>query len=83
MPTTSLGMEIPDGKMLIRELMEHMTRPHLVHTHSWEVGDLVIWDNRCTLHRGRPYDEANHRRDLRRATIEDDDPAMVHQFAAE
>lgn len=78
-----LGMEVPDGKMLIRELMEHMTQPHLVHTHTWAVGDLVIWDNRCTLHRGRPYDEARHRRDLRRATVEDDDPAMVHRFAAE
>lgn len=77
-----LGLEIPDGKMLIRELMEHMTRPHLVHTHTWAVGDLVIWDNRCTLHRGRPYDEARHRRDLRRATVEDDDPTMVHRFAA-
>lgn len=72
-----VGMEIPDGKMLIRELLEHMTQPHLIHTHTWAVGDLVIWDNRCTLHRGRPYDEALHRRDLRRATVEDDDPAMM------
>ena len=72
-----IGMEVPDGKMLIRELMEHMTQPHLIHTHTWEVGDLVIWDNRCTLHRGRPYDEANHKRDLRRATVEDDDPTMM------
>ena len=77
-----LGMEIPDGRMLIRDLMEHMTQPHLIHTHIWSVGDLVIWDNRCTLHRGRPYDEANHRRDMRRATVEDDDPAMEHRFAA-
>ena len=78
-----LGLEVPDGKMLIRELMEHMTQPHLIHTHTWAVGDLVIWDNRCTLHRGRPYDEAKYRRDLRRGTVEDDDPAMIHQFAAE
>ncbi len=77
-----LGMEIPDGRMLIRDLIEHMTQPHLIHTHTWAVGDLIIWDNRCTLHRGRPYDEANHRRDMRRATVEDDDPAMEHHFAA-
>ena len=77
-----LGMEVPDGKMLIRELLEHMTQPHLIHTHTWEVGDLMIWDNRCTLHRGRPYAEANHRRDMRRATVEDDDPATVHRFEA-
>lgn len=77
-----LGMEIPDGKMLLRELVEHCTQPDFIYTHVWEVGDLVIWDNRCTLHRGRPYDEANHRRDMRRATIMDDDPAMVHRDAA-
>ena len=66
-----VGMEVPDGKMLLRELIEHCTQPHFIHTHTWQVGDLMIWDNRCTLHRGRPYDEANHRRDMRRATIED------------
>ncbi|MEM6622174.1 MAG: TauD/TfdA family dioxygenase [Pseudomonadota bacterium] len=76
-----LGMEVPDGKMLLRELMEHATQREFVHTHTWEVGDCVIWDNRCTLHRGRPYDEANYRRDMRRATVEDDDPAMVHKAA--
>ena len=77
-----IGMEIPDGRMLIHDLIEHMTQPHLIYTHKWQVGDLVIWDNRCTLHRGRPYDEANHRRDMRRATVEDNDPAMEHRIAA-
>ena len=77
-----LGMEIPDGKMLLRELIEHATQPQFVYTHRWAVGDLVIWDNRCTLHRGRPYDEANHRRDMRRATVEDPDPAMEHRQVA-
>ena len=77
-----LGMEVPDGRMLILDLMEHMTQPKYIYTHTWEVGDLVIWDDRCTLHRGRPYDEANHRRDMRRATVEDDDPAMEHRFEA-
>ena len=69
-----VGLPVPDGRMLIRDLIEHATQPHLVHTHTWQVGDLVIWDNRCTMHRGRPYDEAKHRRDLRRATIQDDGP---------
>lgn len=77
-----LGMEVPDGKMLLRELIEHCTQREFVYTHTWEVGDLVIWDNRCTLHRGRPFDEANHRRDMRRATVMDDDPAMEHRDAA-
>ncbi|MFL5280482.1 MAG: TauD/TfdA dioxygenase family protein, partial [Rhodopila sp.] len=52
------------------------TQERFVYRHRWRVGDLVIWDNRCTMHRGRPYDEANHRRDLRRATIQDLDPAV-------
>ena len=77
-----LGMEVPDGRMLILELLEHMTQPQFIYTHDWAVGDLMIWDNRCTLHRGRPYDDVNHRRDMRRATIEDDDPAMEHRDAA-
>lgn len=70
-----VGWPVPDGRMLIRELMEHATQPQFVYTHEWEVGDLVIWDNRCTMHRGRPYDE-NERRDMRRATVEDSDPAV-------
>jgi len=77
-----LGMAVPDGRMLILELMEHMTQPKYVYTHRWAVGDMVIWDNSYTLHRGRPYDEANHRRDMRRATVEDSDSAMVHVEAA-
>jgi alpha-ketoglutarate-dependent 2,4-dichlorophenoxyacetate dioxygenase len=66
-----VGRPVPDGRMLIAELIEHATQPRFVYTHTWAVGDVVMWDNRCTMHRGRPYDEANHRRDLRRATIDD------------
>lgn len=77
-----VGWQVPDGRMLIHELMEHATQPQFVYTHRWTVGDLVIWDNRCTMHRGRPYDEANHRRDLRRATVEDLAPEMQDLQAA-
>ncbi len=70
-------MNVPDGKMLVRELLEHATQKEFVYELKWEVGDLMIWDNRCTLHRGRPYDDTQHRRDLRRATLED------LEFAAE
>jgi alpha-ketoglutarate-dependent 2,4-dichlorophenoxyacetate dioxygenase len=66
-----VGWPVPDGRLLIAELIEHATQPQFVYTHTWAVGDLVMWDNRCTMHRGRPYDEVNHRRDLRRATIDD------------
>jgi alpha-ketoglutarate-dependent 2,4-dichlorophenoxyacetate dioxygenase len=77
-----VGWPVPDGRMLLRELIEHATQPQFVYTHKWAVGDLVMWDNRCTMHRGRPYDEANHRRDLRRATIQDPDPAVQDLRAA-
>ena len=77
-----VGMPVPDGRMLIAELMEQATLPDNIYTHTWAVGDLVIWDNRCTMHRGRPYDEAAHRRDLRRATVLDRDPAAADKRVA-
>ena len=65
------GMGIPDGRLLIRELTEHATQREFVHRHRWRVGDLVIWDNRCTMHRATPYDDASERRELRRVTTLD------------
>jgi alpha-ketoglutarate-dependent 2,4-dichlorophenoxyacetate dioxygenase len=66
-----VGWPMPEGKLLIRDLMDHATERRFVHTHKWRVGDLVIWDNRTTLHRGRRYDDQAHRRDLRRVTTLD------------
>lgn len=66
-----VGWPIPEGRLLIRELMDHATERRFVHTHKWRVGDLVIWDNRATLHRGRRYDDQAYRRDLRRVTTLD------------
>jgi alpha-ketoglutarate-dependent 2,4-dichlorophenoxyacetate dioxygenase len=63
------GMSIPEGRLLIAELIEHATQRQFVYRHEWRVGDLVMWDNRSTLHRGRRYDLAK-RRDLRRTTCE-------------
>ena len=65
------GMGIPDGRLLIRELTEHATQREFVHRHRWRVGDLVIWDNRCTMHRARPFEDTRHRRELRRVTTLD------------
>ena len=65
------GMSEAEGETLLEELMAHATQRQFVYTHRWRLHDLVMWDNRCTMHRGRPYDEAAHRRDLRRATIDD------------
>jgi alpha-ketoglutarate-dependent 2,4-dichlorophenoxyacetate dioxygenase len=62
-----VGMPVPEGRLLLRDLEEHATQREFVYSHRWAVGDLVIWDNRCTMHRGRPHDEMQPR-DLRRAT---------------
>src|SRR4029450_11021484 len=62
---------IPEGRLLLRDLMEHATQREFVYRHSWRVGDLVIWDNRATMHRGLPYDDARPRRELRRVTTLD------------
>lgn len=62
---------VPEGRLFLWDLMEHVTRPQFIYRHKWSVGDLVIWDNRATMHRGTPYDDAKHRRELRRVTTLD------------
>jgi alpha-ketoglutarate-dependent 2,4-dichlorophenoxyacetate dioxygenase len=61
---------VPEGRLLLVDLNTQATRPEFVYSHKWRVGDLVIWDNRCTMHRGRPHDDS-YPRDLRRATTLD------------
>lgn len=65
-----VGWPVADGRILLYDLNLHATRPEFVYGHKWRVGDLVIWDNRDTMHRGRPHDETQPR-DLRRATTLD------------
>ncbi len=65
-----VGWPVPDGRLLLRELIEHATVRDFVYRHEWRAGDLVIWDNRCTMHRGRAFDEREVR-DLRRVTTRD------------
>lgn len=61
------GLSVPEGRLLVAELLEHATQPEFVYTHHWRAGDCVMWDNRSTLHRGKRYD-LSLRRDLRRTT---------------
>jgi alpha-ketoglutarate-dependent 2,4-dichlorophenoxyacetate dioxygenase len=72
-----VGMTLAEGRMLLMDLLEHATQREFVHQHHWRVGDLVMWDNTATLHRGRWYD-FRERRELRRATTEE----VVAQQAA-
>ncbi len=65
-----VGWPVADGRLLLLDLNAHATQPQFVYSHTWREGDLVIWDNRCTMHRGRPHDEMQPR-DLRRATTLD------------
>jgi alpha-ketoglutarate-dependent 2,4-dichlorophenoxyacetate dioxygenase len=62
---------VPDGRLLLLELRDHAVQKEFRHTHRWTVGDLVIWDNRCTMHRGLPYEDTKYRRELRRVTTLD------------
>ncbi|MPZ56405.1 MAG: TauD/TfdA family dioxygenase [Rhizobiales bacterium] len=65
------GWPVEDGRALLRELLAFATQPRFVYTHKWRTGDLVIWDNRCTLHRATPFESAHYVRDLRRTTVID------------
>ena len=69
-----LGMPTDQARALLRELLEAATRPGLVYAHRWRAGDLVMWDNRCMLHRGRPWDGTRFRRVMHRTTVAGDGP---------
>jgi alpha-ketoglutarate-dependent 2,4-dichlorophenoxyacetate dioxygenase len=62
---------VPDGRLLLLELRDHAVQKQFRYTHRWAVGDLVIWDNRCTMHRGLPYEDTKYRRELVRVTTLD------------
>ncbi len=64
-----LGMPEQEGLALIEELVAHATQRQFIYTHRWRVHDLVIWDNRCTMHRGTDFDDLRWKRDMQRATV--------------
>lgn len=66
-----VGMDADDGHRLIDELRQHACQPPRIYTHRWHAGDVVVWDNRCVLHRGRPW-EMTRERVMRRLTIAGD-----------
>jgi alpha-ketoglutarate-dependent 2,4-dichlorophenoxyacetate dioxygenase len=68
---------VPDGRLLLRDLTEHATQRQFVYRHTWRVGDLVIWDNRCTMHRATPFEDGRYKRELRRVTTLDIDRALT------
>ena len=66
------GMPIEDGRALLKELLDHVTQPQFRYRHEWREGDLVVWDNRCVLHRATPYDSTRYKRLLQRTTVSGD-----------
>jgi alpha-ketoglutarate-dependent 2,4-dichlorophenoxyacetate dioxygenase len=66
---TIVGWPMPEARSFIRDLTEHATQPQFVHAHQWRVNDLVMWDNRTTMHRARRYRDLQEVRDLRRTSI--------------
>ena len=68
------------ARVLLRDLTEHATQPEFVYVHKWKLHDLVMWDNRQTVHRVRRYDQSQPR-DMRRATVAGDTPTVAQQAA--
>jgi taurine dioxygenase len=67
------GLDLPESEALLDEIWAHATRPEFSFTHRWRVGDLVLWDNRCTMHRRDPFD-ASSRRVMHRTQIKGSAP---------
>jgi alpha-ketoglutarate-dependent 2,4-dichlorophenoxyacetate dioxygenase len=75
------GISMPEGRILLRDLTEHATQPEFVYVHKWTLHDLVMWDNRQTMHRVRRYDQSQPR-DMRRATVAGTQPTVEQEGVA-
>lgn len=71
-----LGWPIVEGRALLVELMACATQPQFIYRHRWRVGDVLIWDNLCTMHRATPFDDRLIRRDVRRTTCREREPEI-------
>jgi alpha-ketoglutarate-dependent 2,4-dichlorophenoxyacetate dioxygenase len=71
-----IGWPVPEARIFLRDLIEHATQREFVYSHKWRVGDLVMWDNRQVMHRGRPF-PAHEPRDVRRTTLAGDGPTVA------
>jgi len=76
-----VGLSVEDGRALLKELLEHVTQPQFCYRHEWQEGDLIIWDNRCVLHRATPFDTTRHKRLMQRTTVSGD-PAELARAGA-
>jgi alpha-ketoglutarate-dependent 2,4-dichlorophenoxyacetate dioxygenase len=70
-----VGWPDPEARIFLRDLMEHATQRKFVYAHKWRTGDLVMWDNRRTMHRARPF-PPEEPRDVRRTTLKGEGPTV-------
>lgn len=78
-----VGMPNPEGLELVDELVEFITQERFVYRHKWQVGDVLVWDNRCTLHTGTLYDDTKYDRLMHRLWAKGDKPIGVPAATAE
>jgi alpha-ketoglutarate-dependent 2,4-dichlorophenoxyacetate dioxygenase len=76
-----VGWQLPEARLLLRDLTEHATQRQFVYSHPWQLHDLVMWDNRQTMHRARPF-PADEPRDMRRTTLKGEAPTVVEPALA-
>jgi alpha-ketoglutarate-dependent 2,4-dichlorophenoxyacetate dioxygenase len=76
---TIVGWPMPEARSFLRDLNEHATQPQFVYAHEWRQFDLVMWDNRQTMHRVRRFDDQKYVRDVRRTTVAGDAPTVAQQ----
>ena len=76
-----VGMPVEDGRALLKELLDHVTQPQFCYRHEWREGDLVVWDNRCVLHRATPYDATRDKRLMQRTTVSGDPTELAGAFS--
>ncbi|WP_119419352.1 TauD/TfdA dioxygenase family protein [Desertibaculum subflavum] len=76
-----IGLAQDEAEKLLAELTAHATQRQFVYTHRWRVHDLVMWDDRCTMHRGTEFDDLRWRRDMQRATVSDTAPTCEQEGA--
>lgn len=75
-----VGWPVPEARAFLRDVSEHATQPQFVYSHKWRQWDLVMWDNRQTMHRVRRYDQSQPR-DMRRATVAGTMPTVAQEAA--
>jgi len=75
-----VGMPVEEGRALLRQLLEFAVETRFCYNHKWRAGDLVMWDNRAVLHRGRPWDSTRYRRVMHRTTVAGDGPTAQQEL---